>query len=71
MCDHSTVAESVEAGAPEIEITPAMIEAGLQILMDVYDAVGGPVDRLMAAKIFNAMLERASPANLRFSNRVL
>jgi hypothetical protein len=71
MCDNTSIADGAEAGAPEIEVTPAMIDAGLQILMDVYDAVGGTVDRLMVARIFSEMTERAAPADHRFSSKVL
>jgi hypothetical protein len=46
MRHRTTKTNSAKAGAPEV--TPAMIQAGVDILMDVYDAVGGPVDRATA-----------------------
>lgn len=58
------------AGAPETEITPAMIDAGVEILIDIYDAIGGEVDRAMAAKIFTKMMERASSAGPRSADKV-
>lgn len=57
-----------EAGARDDEVTTAMVEAGVRILMDSYDAVGGPVDRLNAEEIFRAMLaKRVAPAGRRSS----
>jgi hypothetical protein len=46
---------SGEAGAPEIEVTPAMIEAGARFLADAFDQ---PIDWLTeerAANLYRAM----------------
>jgi hypothetical protein len=60
MCAHTTIADSAEAGAPEIEITPAMIEAGADILA-FYDAETCRLGETVT-QIFRAMLEeRPSP----------
>jgi len=47
-------------GAPEhdIEITPEMIEAGVEILVEMYDALGSGLDRTTTARIFKAMLAK-------------
>ena len=48
--------EAPEAGAPEIEITPAMIEAGATLISDYF---GQPIDwltRERASLIFAGML---------------
>jgi hypothetical protein len=42
----------------EIEITPAMVDAGVDILVAQYDAVGGLVDRAAAIEIFKAMMAK-------------
>jgi cyclopropane fatty-acyl-phospholipid synthase-like methyltransferase len=42
----------------EIEITPAMIDAGVSILAERYDTIGGALDRIVAAEIFEAMLAK-------------
>ena len=48
----------------EIDVTPAMVRAGVKILVDQYDAIGGLVDEAVAADIFRAMLSE-SPGNIR------
>jgi hypothetical protein len=59
-----------QPGAPkssdQIEITLEMINAAVGVLMDMYDAVGGPVDEAIAVRIFKAMVaKRAVRANRR------
>jgi hypothetical protein len=47
-----------EAGAPEIEATPAMIEAGAEIVWTYFDEViawGSPSGRDLASRVFAAM----------------
>jgi hypothetical protein len=55
----------IDAGAPEIEVTPEMIEAGAEVL-GASGAVEYPlldIDRELIRKIFLAVLS-ASPASL-------
>jgi hypothetical protein len=54
---HSPSLDSVEAGAPEvgIEITPEMIEAGVQVLRMIFDQPNDDVTRGDAKEIFVAM----------------
>ena len=50
--------ESAEAGAPEIEVTPEMIESGLRVLWES-GAIETPMedfDRSLVQKIFVAMV---------------
>ncbi len=53
-----------KSGAPEIEITPEMIEAGVQVLWQS-GAVENPIvalDRDLVGEIFLAMLQRRPSA---------
>lgn len=53
--------KSAEAGAPEIEITPEMIEAGVNALWGT-GAIEHPceADRQIVEKVFNAMFRLSS-----------
>jgi hypothetical protein len=42
MCNHTTIADDAEAGAPEIEVTPAMIDAGRECIASVWLDFTGP-----------------------------
>ena len=61
MSDRTTKAESAEAGAPKIEITPAMIEAGREVISAQWiDFVGSSGFRLwdeVLRGVFLAMWE--------------
>ena len=58
MCDDSAVAEKLAAGAPEeIEVTPAMIEAGVDMLFEHTLELIGP--RAGELEIAIAMAYRA------------
>lgn len=47
----------MEAAKVEAEkITPAMIAAGVRVLVSQYDAIGGLVDEIAVADIFKAMI---------------
>jgi len=55
---HQAVSDLSEAGAPEIEITPAMIEAGVTALYDS-GSIENPLalaDRNLVRAVFLAML---------------
>jgi hypothetical protein len=54
MADRPTRREA-EFPKTEMEITPEMIEAGVGILVEMYDALGSNLDRITAARIFEAM----------------
>ena len=53
-----SVSDLSEAGAPEIEVTPAMIEAGAEVVWAYFDEViawGSPSGRDLAKRVFAAM----------------
>lgn len=45
----------IDDDAPKVEITPEMIEAGVGVLVQRYDAIGDGIDRGAAIEIFEAM----------------
>jgi hypothetical protein len=60
MRDRTTMGNSAEAGAPEVEITPAMIEAGVSVLCAAEPLFNS--DAAIVRRIFSAML---SPLGMR------
>ena len=58
MCNHTTIADDAEAGAPEIEITPAMIEAAARCLRAwlAEDGISYGESKFVAEKVLRAAL---------------